>query len=316
MKILVTPTSFRNEANNEARKRIETFANEIVYNETGRPLQPQEILRLLDGVDGYIAGLDYIDESVIAGAPASLKVISRYGAGVDRVDISCAKKKGIVVTNTPGVNSVAVCELAFGLMLSAARNIPKLNEAVHRGKWPRVKGIELHGKTLAVIGFGAIGKSLAVRASAFGMKVVAYDPYPDTDFARRHGVALLGFEECMKSALFVSLHLPLNDQSKGLIGKKSIALMPRGGVIINTARGGIIDETAAADALKSGQLSAVCIDTFENEPFINSPLLECENVIMTPHIGAHTQETLNKMGIMAVENCIEVLEGKDCKYAL
>ena len=168
MKILVTPTSFLKPENAAAKAKLEAFADEVVYNDLGRPLQAEEILERLDGVDGYVAGLDYITADVLSKAPDSLKVISRYGAGVDRVDMPAATAKGIKVTNTPGTNSVAVCELAFALMLCAARNIPKLHAAVEKGEWPRSQGIELRGKTLGIVGMGAIGKNLATRAKAFG----------------------------------------------------------------------------------------------------------------------------------------------------
>ena len=284
MKVLITPTSFLK--NPEAKAMVEAFADEIVYNPQSRPLEAEEILALLDGVDGYIAGLDYITADVIRRAPASLKVISRYGAGVDRVDLETAKERGITVTNTPGTNAVAVCELAFGLMLSLARSIPRLDSAVKKGEWPRNDGRELAGKTLGIIGFGAIGKNLATRARAFGMRVAAFDPYFDQAFASQHGVE----------------HKTLDEK--------------KGAFIINTARGGLIDEAAAASALKSGQLGGIGLDAYEVEPVTDSPLLGLDHVIMTPHTGAHTNEAIAAMGIMAAQNLIDVLSGRDCKYKI
>ncbi len=316
MKILVTPTSFLKPENAQSKAALEAFADEIIYNDLGRPLQEDEILERLEGVDGYIAGLDYITEKVLINAPESLKVISRYGAGVDRVDIPAAKEKGIVVTNTPGTNAVAVCELAFALMLSAARRVPALDKAVRNGEWPRAQGMELAGKTLGIIGFGAIGKNLAKRAKAFEMNVVAYDPYFDEVFAKENGIEKLTQEEVIAKSNFLSLHVPLMESTKHMIDAKAIASMPDGAVIINTARGGIIDEVAMADALKSGKLAAACIDAFEKEPPTDSPLIDFENVIMTPHAGAHTKEAVAGMGKMAVENCISVLSGKGSKYSI
>ncbi len=316
MKILVTPTSFTKPENAEAKAMLEAFADEIVYNDLGRPLKEEEILERLDGVDGYIAGLDYITADVLAKAPDSLKIISRYGAGVDRVDMPVAKEKGIVVTNTPGTNSVAVCELAFALMLAAARNVPKLDRAVRSGEWPRAQGIELAGKTLGIIGFGAIGKNIAKRAKAFDMNVVAYDPYFDDAFAKEYGVEKLSQDEVIAKSNFLSLHVPLMESTKHMIGEKAIASMPDGAVIINTARGGIIDEVAMENALKSGKLAAACLDAFEQEPPTDSPLAQYDNVIMTPHTGAHTKEAVAGMGLMAVQNCIAVLSGNECKYIL
>jgi len=314
MKVLITPTSFLK--NPEAKAMVEAFADEIVYNPQSRPLEAEEILALLDGVDGYIAGLDYITADVIRRAPASLKVISRYGAGVDRVDLEAAKERGITVTNTPGTNAVAVCELAFGLMLSLARSIPRLDSAVKKGEWPRNDGTELAGKTLGIVGFGAIGKNLATRARAFGMRVVAFDPYFDQAFASQHGVVQKTLDETIESADFLSLHVPLTKETKYMIGEQAIACMKKGAFIINTARGGLVDEAAAASALKSGQLGGIGLDAYEVEPVTDSPLLGLDHVVMTPHTGAHTNEAIAGMGIMAAQNIIDVLSGKDCKYKI
>lgn len=314
MKVLVTPTSFLK--NPEAKAMVEAFADETVYNPQTRPLEAEEVLALLDGVDGYIAGLDYITSDVIRRAPASLKVISRYGAGVDRVDLEAAKEKGITVTNTPGTNAVAVCELAFGLMFSLARSIPRLDAAVKKGEWPRNDGIELAGKTLGIIGFGAIGKNLATRARAFGMRVVAFDPYFNQAFANQHGIEQMTLDETIETADFLSLHVPLTKETKYMIGEQAIARMKKGAFIINTARGGLVDEAAAASALKSGKLGGIGLDAYEVEPVTDSPLLGLDHVVMTPHTGAHTNEAIAGMGIMAAQNLIDVLQGKDCKYKI
>lgn len=310
MKILATPTSFLKPENAQARATLEAFADEVVYNETGKPLQPEEILARLEGVDGYVAGLDYITAEVIEKAPASLKVISRYGAGVDRVDLPACKRRGIIVTNTPGTNAVAVCELAFALMLCAARNIPCLHKAVETGEWPRNEGMELNGKTLGIVGLGAIGKNLAKRAVAFGMTVVAYDPFFDEVFASANGIAKKTMDEVITTSDFVSLHVPLNDETKRMINEERIAKMKKGVIIINTARGGLIDEEAAAKAVVSGQLGGLGLDAFEQEPLLESPLKGLKHVIFTPHTGAHTAEAVKGMGTLAVDNIIKVLKGE------
>ena len=312
MKILVTPTSFRKPQNDKARKILESFADEIVYNPYGRPLESEEVCELIKDCDGYIAGLDYIDKNAIAKA-SKLRVISRYGAGVDRVDLKSTKHKDIIITNTPGTNSVAVCELAFGLMLSLARSIPKLNNAVIKGEWPRKNGVELKGKTLSIFGLGAIGKNLAIRAKAFGMQVNAYDPYIDETYAQAQGITVCTFEQALKTADFISLHMPLMEETKHCIDENAIASMKDGAYIINTARGGLIDEAAAHKALLGGKLAGMALDAYECEPVTDSPLIKLDNVISTPHTGAHTNEAISGMGLMAVENLIAVLEGKDCK---
>lgn len=316
MKILITPTSFQKPVNAKAREMIEAFADEIVYNPQTRPLTAEEVASLLPGVDGYIAGLDYITAEALANAPASLKAISRYGAGVDRVDLAAAKQKGIVVTNTPGTNSTAVCELAFGLMLSLARHIPQLDAAVKSGGWPRTSGLELCGKTLGIVGMGAIGKKLATRAIAFGMDVIAYDPYFDTAFAAEHGIRQMELNDLIPQADVISLHVPLTEQTKHMISTEQIARMKDGAFVINTARGGLVDEAAAAEAIKSGKLGGIGLDAFEVEPPTESPLMGLDNVVLTPHAGAHTDEAVAGMGLMAVQNLIDVLQGKECRCVI
>ena len=312
MKILVTPTSFKKYQNTKARELLEGFADEIVYNPYGRPLESGEISKLAADCDGYIAGLDYIDAAALKDI-SNLKIISRYGSGVDRVDIQMAKEKGITVTNTPGTNATAVCELAFGFMLSLARSIPRLNTAVINGQWPRNNGMELKGKTLAILGLGAIGRQLAKRALAFEMNVVAYDPYMDLGYATSNNIKSLSFDEAIKSGDFISLHMPLNPSTKHCINKEVIELMKNGAYIINTARGGLIDENAACVALHNNKLGGMALDAYEVEPVTDSPLTKLDNVISTPHTGAHTDEAISAMGMMSVKNLIAVLSGKECK---
>ncbi|MCL1795280.1 MAG: phosphoglycerate dehydrogenase [Clostridia bacterium] len=314
MRILVTPTSFLAPVNAAAKEKIEAFADEVIYNDTGKPLQGQQLIDALQGVDGMIAGLDYLTAEVIARAPDSLKVISRYGAGTDRVDIRACGERGIKVTNTPGTNAVAVAELALALMLSVARNIPQLHEAVLRGEWPRSEGMELNDKTLGIIGLGAVGKNLAVRAVAFGMAVWAHDPCFDGAFSKRHGIARKSLEETLCGCDVVSLHVPLNDETRNLVDARRIAAMKDGAILVNTSRGGLIDENAAAEAVISGKLGGLGLDAFEQEPLLHSPLKGLPRVVFTPHTGAHTAEAVKGMGEMAVQNCMDVLNGKSCPY--
>jgi len=316
MKVLVTPTSFSKDKKSKAKDHLEQFADEIVYNPYGRPLTAEEIFPLLEGVDGYIAGLDYITAEVIEKAPASLKAISRYGAGYDRVDINAALKKGIVVTNTPGVNSESVADLAFGLMISAARKIPVLDKKVRSGEWPRATGVELYKKTIGIVGLGAIGKAVARRAAGFSMEVLAYDPYMNKLYAEANRIKVCSFEELIESADFISLHLPLNENTRNIINEGTLSRMKDGAVVVNTSRGGLIDEQAAYVALKAGKLGGLGLDAFEKEPPGDSPLFELENVVVTPHAGAHTVEAVNNMGILAVQNLIDVLSGKTCSFVV
>ncbi len=316
MKILVTPNSFLKPINAEAKAAVEAFADEVVYNTTGKPLQPAQLIEMLQGVDGFVAGVDYITEEVINGAPDSLKVISRYGVGTDRVDIPACTRRGIYVTNTPGANAPAVAELAFALMLSVARDLPRLSNGVQNGEWITENGMELKGKTLGVIGMGAIGKTLATRALAFEMNVCAYDPYFDDAFAAQHGIVKKDLVGAVAESDFVSLHLPFSDETRNIIDAKMIGRMKQGAVIINASRGGLIDEDAAAAAVKSGKLGGLGLDAFEQEPLTDSPLFGLPRVILSPHMGGHTNEAIQNMGKMSVQNCIDILEGKDNRFIL
>ncbi len=313
MKVFVSPTSFLKPQNAKAKALLEEHA-ETSYNELGRPLQGDEIISRLNGADAYLAGLDYITADVVEKMPDSVKVISRYGTGVDRVDISACEKRSIAVTNTPGANATAVCELAFALALAVARNIPALHTAVCGGAWPRNEGIELAGKTLGILGLGAIGKRLAIRAKAFEMRVLAYDPYLDRAFTKEHGIEQKELDVLLCESDFISLHLPLNESTHYLINEGRIGLMRPGAVIINTSRGGLIDEAAAATALKDGRLGGLGLDAFECEPLAASPLIGLKGVVFTPHTGAHTAEAVEKMGLLSVQNVFDVLAGRECPY--
>ena len=270
---------------------------------------------LLHDCDGYIAGLDFVTEKVINACPR-LKAISRYGAGYDRVDIEAAKKKGIVVTNTPGVNAQAVGELAFALILSLARRIPYLDAETRNGKWIRSTGIELKGKTLGIIGLGAIGKVVAACGQGFHMNVISYDPYISDAYCREHSIDICSFDDVIQHADVISLHLPLNEQTHHIINKKTISEMKPNVILVNTSRGGIIDEAAAFEALQSGHLGGLGLDAFETEPPKNSPLFELDNVVVTPHTGAHTREATMNMAASAIQNLIDVLSDRDCPYVL
>lgn len=316
MKILVTPTSFDKPENARARAMLEAFADEVVYNDLKVPLKGDELLARLEGADGYVAGVDYITADAVRRMPESLKVISRYGAGVDRVDLEACRQRGITVTNTPGANATAVCELAFALMLASARNLPELHFAVQRGEWPRSDGMELAGKTLGIVGLGAIGKKLATRAKAFEMKVLAYDPFLDEAFAREQGIRATGLDALLSQSDVVSLHLPLNEGTRHLISRERILSMKDGATLINTSRGGLMDEEACAEALKTSKLRGLGLDAFEQEPLVDSPLKGLPRVVFSPHTGAHTAEAVGKMGMMAVENLIAVLKGEVCPHTI
>lgn len=313
MKILVTPRSYKNDANIEARTKLENFADEIVAVKPVEPLSEEELIRLLDGCDGYIAGLDNITDRVIKSAK-QLKVISRWGVGYDKVDLKAAREQGVAVTYTPGTNSRSVAELVLGLMISCARDICGQNKLVHDGEWPNQNGMELLGKKIGIIGFGAIGRHLGEITSAIGMQVYAYDPYFNEEFAKEKGIRKADVHTIIKECDFISLHVPVTVETKNMIGAEEIASMKEGAILINAARGGLVDEQAAADALRSGKLAAAAFDAFVQEPPVDSPLKYAPNVIMLPHTGAHTFDSVKNMGMMAVENVIAELSGRDCGH--
>lgn len=308
-RLLVTPTSY---GKNDPRLKTELEAQcgEVIYNPTGKPLTSDEVASLLPGIDGYIAGLDAIDANALKMADR-LKVISRYGVGVDNVDLVAAREKGIIVTNTPGANSVSVAELALGLMLALARQIPEAVEAVHHGKWPRYAGISLEGKIIGILGLGAIGKQLARRLAGFDCKVLAFDPFADATFARDHQVELTTLEGVIEQADFVSLHLPLSTETRGLVNDAFLSKMKKGSFLINTSRGEVIEEEVLFRALQSGHLKGAGLDAFAVEPpDPKNPLLALPQVIATPHLGAQTDGATSNMGWLAMKDCLAVLNNE------
>lgn len=311
MKILVTPTSMKPGA--PQLKKLEDFADELVFNPLGKPLEEDTLLELLSDCDGYLAGLDYVTEKVIRGCP-KLKAISRYGVGYDRVDVKAAKAAGIPVAITPGANSEAVGELSFAMMLALARHIPALNESTKNGGWIRSSGTELYGKTLAIIGLGAIGKVVARCAAGFCMKVIAYDPYINEAYCEAHNIESVSFEEAISRADFISLHLPLTEATYHIVDRSAIDRMKPGVILLNCSRGGLLDEQALCDAMETGKIGGLGLDAFETEPPKDHPLFKYPNVIATPHTGAHTKEAVANMAQMAVDNLICMLSGEDCGH--
>jgi len=309
----VTPTSY---GKNDPRLKseLEALVGEVIYNPTGKPLKSPEVAALLPGVDGYIAGVDAVDRKALEHADR-LKVISRYGVGVDCVDLQAAVERGIVVTNTPGANSVSVAELTLGLILSLARQIPEGASALRQGNYPRLAGVSLEGKAVGIVGLGAIGKELARRLRGFDCRIIAYDPLPDRAFAEANGVDLLPLANLLELSDFISLHLPLLPETQGLVNRDFLAKMKRGAFLVNTARGEIVDETALLEALQSGQLRGAALDVFAVEPpSPDNPLLTMKQVIATPHLASQTDSATNRMGWMALQDCLAVLRGEAPGY--
>lgn len=241
-----------------------------------------------------------------------LRFIGRAGAGVDNIDIVSATRRGIVVANVPGGNTISAAEHAFALMLAMSRKIPQANESVKDGKWEKGKfvGMELNEKTLSLLGLGRIGREVAARAISFGMEVLAYDPFISEDYARSIGVRLVKLDEALSKADFISLHMPINEQTKHLINRETIQKLKTGVQIINCARGGIIDEDALIEALESGKVRASALDVFEKEPLPKESNLfhTDKNLILTPHLGASTEEAQEKVAEGIAKAVIDYFE--------
>jgi D-3-phosphoglycerate dehydrogenase / 2-oxoglutarate reductase len=308
-RLLVTPTSY---GKNDPRLKsdLEEQVGEVIYNPTGKPLSSAEVRQWLPGIDGYIAGLDTIDRAALQAADR-LKVIARYGVGVDGVDLQTAREMNIVVTNTPGANSVSVAELTLGLILAMARQIPQGVAATRQGQFPRLTGLALEGKTVGILGLGSIGKQLARRLGSFDCRILAFDPYPHGEFAARHKVELASQTRVLAEADFLSLQMPLLPETRGLVNQEFLAMMKPGSFLVNTARGELIDEDALLMALKSGHLRGAALDVFTQEPpDPGHPLLALPQVIATPHLGSQTDGATNMMGWMAFNDCLAVLRGE------
>lgn len=312
-RVLVTSTSYgMNDAS--LRTELEAVVGEVVYNPTGHPMTPDELVALIPRIDGMIAGLDYIDRSVIEAADV-LRVIARYGVGLDRVDLDAARTRGIVVTNTPGANAASVAELTVGLMLVLARHIHVANVQTRRGEWPRLKGVALAGATVGLLGLGAIGRRVARMLSGFDCHMVGFDPAVSKDEAATMHVEWIERDDVIRQADFLSLHLPAAPQTENMLNAAVFTMMKDGAYLINTARSELIDEDALLAALKSGKLAGAALDTFREEPpSADHPLLQLEQVVLTPHTGSHTNSATNTMGRMALDDCLAVLRGEEPRH--
>jgi D-3-phosphoglycerate dehydrogenase / 2-oxoglutarate reductase len=252
-----------------------------------------------------------VDAEVLAAA-GRLKVVARAGVGLDNVDVKAATQAGVMVVNAPTSNIISAAELAVGLLLAAARNIAPANEALKQGEWKRSKysGVELYEKTVGIVGLGRIGVLVAQRLAAFGMNVVAYDPYVQPGRAAQMGVRLVTLEELLEESDFVSVHLPKTPETVGLIGNEELHRVKPNVIIVNAARGGIVDEVALHAALKEGRVAGAGIDVYASEPCTDSPLFEFESVVATPHLGASTDEAQEKAGVAVAKSVRLALAGE------
>lgn len=259
-----------------------------------------------------------VDAAVLEAAE-NLKVVARAGIGLDNVDVATATRRGILVVNAPQSNIVSAAEHTIGLLLAQARNIPQASSALKSGSWDRerFRGVELAGKTLGIVGLGRVGTMVAHRAQGFGMRVIAFDPYVSRERARQIGAELMPtLEALLVQADFVSIHLPRTPETEGMIGERELSLLKEGARLVNTARGGIVDEDALARALKDGRLAGAALDVFASEPVTDHPLFEFDEVVVTPHLGASTVEAQDKAGTAIAEMVRLALQGEFVPYAV
>lgn len=308
-RILITTTSFQD---TPGRHHDLLVPDEFEIERARGPLPEAEILKLAGTHDAIICGDDAFTRSVLQKALPRLKVLSKYGIGVDKIDLLAATDLKIPVTYCPGVNHVTVAEHTFGLLLSLTRLIPVQDAQVKRGEWKRATGRELAGKTMGILGLGRIGKEVAKRAAAFEMKVCAFDVYWDEAFAKQWNIERKpAGEDVLRAADVISLHMNLTDENKEFINAARLGQMKRGAYLLNCSRGGLIHEGDVAAALKSGQLGGYGADVVEPEPILKTnPLLAAPNVVLTPHVGSRTYESVERQALMAVENMIRVLSGQ------
>src|ERR687891_2449227 len=277
-----------------------------------------ELLAAVAGADALVVRSATRVDAEVLEAGRDLKVVGRAGIGLDNVDLATATRLGIMVVNAPQSNVLSAAEHTVALILAQARNIPQADAALRDGRWERSRfqGAELYGKTLGIVGLGRVGALVAQRANAFGMRLLAYDPFVSRERAAQMGVELASLAEVLGRADIVTVHLPKTPETTGLIGEAELFAMKRGARLVNTARGGIVDEAALAKAVAEGHLGGAALDVFAEEPTTASPLFELDSVVVTPHLGASTAEAQDKAGITIAEQVVLALEGDFVPYAV
>ena len=305
MKVLTTPRSY-GKTDPAVFDMLEKAGLEVIRNETGGILDRETMKRLLADCDGVIVGVDPLDAGVMAAAP-KLRAIAKYGVGVDNIDLEAAKARNIKVSRTVGANAEAVADYAMTLMLTVARRAASIDARCRRGDWKKITTRDVSGGVLGLLGLGAIGKLVARRAQGFGMTVLAYDPFWNEEYAAANHIVKASPEEIYAQADVISLHLPLTEETRGIIGAAELAMMKPDAILINTARGGLIDESALLDALEAGRIYGAGIDAFAQEPPEDPRWFALENVVLGSHCAASTAGAARNMGRMATENLIRDL---------
>ena len=288
-------------ADDMSKKAVEILSNAGFTVDVRTGMKPEELAAAIGEYHGIgIRSASKIKADTLAN-PGKLKIIGRAGVGVDNIDVKAATEKGILVINTPQGNAAAAAELAIGLMFALARKIPQASADMRKGVWEKTTymGVEIAGKTLGVVGLGNIGRQAAERGVGLKMNVLGYDPFPPKQLPA--GVTLASLDDIIAKSDFITLHVPLTPETKGLFGAATFAKMKKGACLVNCARGGVVDEGAVLEALKAGQLGGAALDVFGKEPPEPSPLFEHDNLIATPHLGASTKEAQEKVAIELAE---------------
>lgn len=266
----------------------------------------------LKTADGVLSGNDLVVNAELLAKAPRLKVVAKMGVGLDMIDIDAVSQHGTILFNTPGVNNHAVADHTFALLLAVARKIIFCDQSLRDKRWEHTKimGVELWQKTMGIVGLGAIGRAVALRAKGFAMEIVAHDPYWPEVFAKEHRIKRVELDELLKMSDVVSLHAPLTPENNKMINASSLEMMKPSAILINAARGEIVDENDLYQALKAGKIAGAGLDVFENEPPADSPLMALGNVVVTPHTAAFTTEAMNKMNEGVVDQLLDYLNGK------
>ena len=302
MKVLVSDSLAE-----EGVKKLQSGAEvDVITN-----LTPEELIEKIKNYDALVIRSGTKVTSEVIKAADRLKVIGRAGVGIDNVDVEAATKKGIIVLNTPGGNTISAAEHTIAMMLALARNIPQANAALHKGEWNRKKytGVEFFNKTLGVVGLGRVGAEVAARMKSFGMQILAYDPFVTEERAKQMGITLADLETVIRGGDFITVHTPLTNETRNLIDDDEFNIMKPGVRIINCARGGIINEAALARAVAEGKVAGAAVDVFTKEPPTGNPMLEQEKIIVTPHLGASTAEAQINVALAVADQILAIARG-------
>jgi D-3-phosphoglycerate dehydrogenase len=272
-------------------------------------LKPAELIAKIGGYDILVVRSATKVTKEVIDAGKQLKIIARAGVGLDNIDAEAAEARGIKVINAPEAPTVAVAELVLGMMLSWVRHLPQADASMKAGRWEKAQlmGSELRGKTLGIVGTGRIGRAVGYKAKVFLMNLLVHDPTQSVEFMERTGAKYADLEALLRESDFVTLHVPLTPQTRHMIGKRELGLMKASAVLINTSRGGVIDEAALAEALQQGKIAGACLDVYEKEPPVDSPLLKLSNVVLTPHLGASTVEAQQDAALIVARKIKEAL---------